>query len=126
MRQRIVRRVGWIAILFAFVWLCAAYMQCGMGTTLTAYSPTISNYTQAGGKTPGEDGRNENRSATSRGGMTPTQPWEFTQEEEALTPSAHPQLPSQRLAARYSVHSLIIKRPLSELASRTGGHAPPL
>ncbi len=126
MRQRIARRIGWVAILFAFVWLCAAYMQGGMGRALTAYSPTVSTYTQAGGKTPGEDGRNDNRNAASRGGMTPAQPRDLMQEEEVLTTSTHPMLPSQRLAARHAVHCLIIMRPLSELASRTGGHAPPL
>jgi len=93
---------------------------------LTAYSPTVSTYTQAGGKTPGEDGRNENPSAASQGGMTPVQPWELMQEEVVLAPSTNTQLPSQRLAARYAVHSLIYIRPLSEMASRTGGHAPPL
>lgn len=129
MRQRIAQRIGWSAILFAFVWLFSAYMQCCMHLNFCAYSPSVASHTQAGGKTPGEDGRNLNREAASRGGITPAQPREPLQKEillETLTSSDHPMLPSLKIAARHAVHSLIHIRPLSELAFQTGGHAPPL
>ena len=127
MRQRIARGAGWIAVLFALAWFFAACTQGGMDMVNAAYPLAGSSYTQAGEPTPGEDGRDDH-GAASRGGMTPAQSLFSTQEEESLLslPALEPKLPSRQLAVCHALRSMMFKRPLSELASRTGGHAPPL
>ena len=128
MRQRIAPGIGWVSILLALFWLAAVCMQGGIGIAHAAYSPTATFFEQAGVPTPEEGGQGPIHRAASHGGMTPAQHWDLTPEDDALQPLPvlNPKLPSQQLAVCHAVRTLMYQWPLSELASRTGGHAPPL
>ena len=127
MRQQLSLGKGWFPILLVLFLCASVYMSGSMGSAKAAYSPTVSYFMQAGEPTPGEGGHGKNHNAASHGGMTPAQSRDLMQEEEMLETllALAPELPSQQATAHPAVRSLMNKRPLSELASQTGGHAPP-
>lgn len=115
----------WVSMLLVLFLCCAAYVYGSMGIALYAYSPTADE--QAEQQAPGEDGRDSNRGIATHGGMTPAQPENPTQEDSRiqLLPTQEPRLPNLYATAYHAVRAQTYLRPLSELASRTGGHAPP-
>jgi hypothetical protein len=109
------------------LFLCfSAYMCESTGFSLAAYSPTVNE--QADQQAPWEDGRDSNRSIATHGGMTPAQPGFPTQEGDRIQilPAQESRLPNLYATADHAAMRLMYNRPLSELASRTGGHAPPI
>lgn len=127
MRQRTAPGKGWASISLVLFLCFAAYVSGGMGLAQAAYSPTSVENEQAGQQAPGDGGRDSYRDTASRGGMTPAQSANPLQEEYhvQLLPAQEPRLPSLNATAYHAVLTLRFPRPLSELASRTGGHAPP-
>ncbi len=115
----------WVSILLVLFLCIAAYMYGSMGFPLAAYSPTVNE--QAEQQAPGEDDRESNRSIATHGGMTPAQSENLTQEGDynQLLPAQEPRLPNLYATAYHAVRIQMCSRPLSELASRIGGHAPP-
>lgn len=116
---------AWVSMLLVLFLCFAAYVNGSMGIALNAYSPTASE--QAEQQAPGEDDCDSSRSIATHGGMTPAQPENLTQEgcNFQLPPAQEPRLPSLNATAYSAVRAQTYSRPLSELASRTGGHAPP-
>jgi hypothetical protein len=115
----------WVSILLVLFLCISAYVYGSMGFALAAYSPTANE--QAKQQAPGEDGCGSSRGITSHGGMTPAQPEDLMQEgiSNQLLPALEHRRPSLIATAYHAVRALMLSRPLSELASRTGGHAPP-
>jgi hypothetical protein len=108
------------------LFLCfAAYMYGSMGFALHAYSPSVNK--QAEKQAPEEKGRSSDRGIATHGGMTPAQPGNLMRGSVPiqLLPAQEPRLPSLYETAYHAVCAQTYSRPLSELASRTGGHAPP-
>lgn len=116
----------WVSILLVLFLCVAAYMYGSMGFSLAAYSPTVNE--QAEKQATGEDDRDSNRGIATHGGMTPAQSENLTQEDYCiqLLPAQESRLPNLYATAYHTVRIRTYSRPLSELASRIGGHAPPL
>ena len=125
MRQHKAHGREWVSILLVLFLCIATYEYGGMCFAQAAYSPTVNE--QAEQQAPGENGHGTNRDNASHGGMTPAQSEILVQEGDQiqLLPTQEPRLPNLYVTAYHAVRTLSQSRPLSELASRTGGHAPP-
>jgi hypothetical protein len=125
MRQQKAQGREWVSILLVLFLCIAAYVYGSMGFAQAAYSPTVNE--QAEQQAPGKNGHGTSRGNASHGGMTPAQSENLMQEGDQLQllPAQEPRLPNLYATAYHAVRALLYSRPLSELASRTGGHAPP-
>lgn len=125
MQQQKAKSRGWFSVLLVLFLCIATYVYGSMGFAQAAYSPTASE--QADQQAPWEDGHGTNRGFATHGGMTPAQSVNLTQEGDRtkLLPAQEPRLPNLYATAYHAVRTQTQSRPLSELASRTGGHAPP-
>ena len=127
MRQKKALGREWIPILLVLFWCLAVYMSGVMGSTQAAYSPTVSSNSQAGQQGPGSGDRNSSRATASHGVMTPAQSADLWQDGGCaqLFSVQDTGLPRLNATACHAIRSLMYIKPLSELASRIGGHAPP-
>ena len=125
MRHQKAQGGAWVSMLLVLFLCFAAYVNGSMGIALNAYSPTASEQTEQ--QAPGEDSCDSSRSIATHGGMTPAQLENLMQEgcDFQLPPAQEPRLPNLYATACHTVRANTYSRPLSELASRTGGHAPP-
>jgi hypothetical protein len=126
MQQQKAKGRRWFSILLVLILCIATYVYGSMGFAQAAYSPTASE--QATQQAPWEDGHGSNRGLATHGGMTPAQSVNLTQEGDRikLLPAQEHRLPNLYATADHAAMRLMYNRPLSELASRTGGHAPPI
>ena len=114
-------------ILLAVLLFVSSCLPFDMASGQAEYSPTSTINQQAGQQAPGKSVHGIIQKAYSHGGMTPAQPGESLLEDaySVLHPAVEPGLPSLDATAFQADRCLIYTRPLSELATRTGGHAPP-
>ncbi len=126
MRPQKALGMGWISILLVLFLCFAACTQDVMGSAQAAYSPTVLSNIQAGQQVP-EYGDRGGCAAASHGIVMPVQSMDLLQESEHILPFSAQEPGLRRLNATASpaIRSMMYIRPLSELASRTGGHAPP-
>ena len=127
MRHINARSRGWLVILLVLFLCFAACMSQGMGFAPAAYSPTASKNELAGRHAPGGGGYSANHDAADNFILTPEQSVRLWKEGECVRhhPALEPSLPSMNITSCHAVFTMMYQRPRSELASRSGGHAPP-
>jgi hypothetical protein len=127
MRQSKGSGIGWLSILLVLFGYLSAYIPGGTGIAEAAYSQMVSINMQTEQQELGNGKDTSSQRSLARGNTAPVQIASFTQGEmiTQFLPAHGPHLLSLQAAAYHAVRRLIYKKPLSELALRTGGHAPP-